>query len=132
MSGLEQLRADEGWSAVPYTDSRGVLTIGIGHRLDLPLCAAAIEAQFAHDVAHAQTRCATLACWATLSAPRQDVLVNMCFNLGFRGLTGFRRMLAALDRRAYGAAAAEMRASRWAAQVPARAARLALQMEHDG
>jgi lysozyme len=56
------------------------------------------------------------------------VLVNMIFNMGGRRLAGFRKMLAALQKKEYEQAAVEMLASAWAEQVGDRALRLAEQM----
>jgi len=128
---LEQLRRDEGVRATPYQDSEGIATIGVGHRLDHPLCQAAIEAQLRYDVEAAEAACQAFAFWPRLSGARRGVLMNMCFNLGFAGLQGFTRMLAAIEEGDYASAAAEMRDSTWATQVGARAERLAVQMETD-
>lgn len=62
--------------------------------------------------------------WRSLSPLRQEVLVNMCFNLGWPRLSQFRKMMAALQRGDFEAAAVEMMDSRWATQVGARARRL--------
>jgi len=40
---------------------------------------------------------AALGYWRMLSPPRQRVLISMCFQLGLKGLLGFKRMLAALE-----------------------------------
>lgn len=66
--------------------------------------------------------------WRALGDPRQDVLVNMCFNMGWPRLSGFHHMFAALDGGDYANAADEMLASAWASQVHDRATRLATQM----
>lgn len=67
--------------------------------------------------------------WTTLDDIRQDVLVNMAFNLGTKGLLGFPHMLAAAKGGNYHVAADEMRNSKWAGQVHNRASRLANMME---
>jgi lysozyme len=59
----------------------------------------------------------------------QEVLANMCFNLGLTGLLGFRQTLALLQAGRYGEAAAEMLRSAWAGQVGARAERLAQKLK---
>jgi lysozyme len=66
--------------------------------------------------------------WRKLCDVRQDVLVNMAFNMGVEGLLKFRHMLTAAEDGHYYAAAAEMRASQWAKQLPKRSHRLAAQM----
>lgn len=60
-----------------------------------------------------------------LDDARQTVLANMCFNLGFYGLMGFRKMWLALARHDYHEAAKQMLDSRWARQVGHRADELA-------
>jgi lysozyme len=55
----------------------------------------------------------------------QEVLANLCFNLGLAGLLGFRQTLALLQAGRYAEAAAELLRSKWAGQVGARAERLA-------
>ena len=69
--------------------------------------------------------------WRRLSDPRQDVLAQMAYQLGTRGLMNFRKALAAMQSQQWALAAAEMLDSSWAIQTPERAARLAQQM-HDG
>lgn len=70
----------------------------------------------------------TLPWYASLSPLRQDVLVNMSYNIGFEGLLGFHNTLTFIEQGAYDAAANGMLKSKWATQVPNRALRLAQQM----
>ncbi len=67
--------------------------------------------------------------WRRLDDARQDVLVNMAYNLGLAGLLGFRSMLAACEAGRFGEAGRDMLRSAWARQVHGRALRLAAQME---
>ena len=60
-----------------------------------------------------------------LSETRQDVVLCMIFNLGLKGFSEFKRMIAALERQDWGLAASEMLASRWSSQVGKRAVELA-------
>ena len=62
--------------------------------------------------------------WRDLNDERQDVLVNMAYNMGWGGLSGFQHALAALERHDYDTAADEFEDSLWAKQVPNRASRL--------
>jgi lysozyme len=66
--------------------------------------------------------------WRSLCDERQDVLVNMAYNLGTHGVLAFHHMLAAAQAGDFKTAAAEMLASTWATQVKRRATRLANQM----
>jgi len=64
-----------------------------------------------------------------LSDQRQAVLIEMAFQMGVSGLLQFKRMLSAVEDGQYFEAAAQMVESTWARQTPARAHRMALQME---
>lgn len=66
--------------------------------------------------------------WRTLNDARQDVLVNMAFNLGIRGLLGFKKMLRAASGGRFDTAATEILNSTFATQTKQRARRLAAQM----
>lgn len=63
-----------------------------------------------------------------LSPARQEVLVNMSFNLGVEGLFKFRRMWAAIRAHNFDLAADEMLDSKWARQVGSRAEELSEKM----
>ncbi|MDT4879646.1 hypothetical protein FQZ97_1153420 [compost metagenome] len=60
---------------------------------------------------------------------RQEVLVNMTFNLGAVRLSGFKKFRAAVRAANWALAAREMLDSKWATQVGARAQRLAHAMQ---
>jgi lysozyme len=60
-----------------------------------------------------------------LPAPVRNVLIEMAFQLGLKGVLNFSRMWEALKRHDYVAAADEMLDSRWAEQTPSRAEALA-------
>ena len=54
----------------------------------------------------------------------QNVLINMCLNLGFNRLSGFKKTLALIEKGSYKLASIEMLNSNWAIQVGDRAKRL--------
>lgn len=66
--------------------------------------------------------------WRTLNNPREDVLVNMAYQMGLHRLLGFKKALAAMLAGDFEEAAREMLDSAWARQTPRRARRLAEQM----
>ena len=66
----------------------------------------------------------------TLSTNRQQVLINMGFNLGTKGLLGFKNTLEFVRTGQYDAAAKGMLASKWAKQVGNRSVELAEQMRN--
>lgn len=125
-----QIIAHEGIHNRPYQDTRGYLTIGVGHCLDAkPLSKAAVMAIFNEDLADTMADLAKRAPWYTkLDDVRQRVLIDMAFNLGIGGLLAFTKMLAAVERGDYIEAADEMLSSKWSGQVGARARRLAEMM----
>jgi len=127
MSLAEDLIRDEGLRLKPYVDTVGKLTIGIGRNLsDVGITEAEARFMLANDIESAWSGLHSIAPWYTeLPRPAQDVLCNMCLNMGPTRLAGFRDFLAALRNSRWDVAAAEMLDSRWASQVGARAERLA-------
>lgn len=127
---VDELIRDEGLRLFPYTDSVGKLSVGVGRNLtDKGLSHAEAMLLLDHDLDEAILDLATFPWFVGLDDVRQRVLVNLRFQLGAAGFRRFRRMLAALAAGEFPVAAAQMRASRWATQVPTRAARLATMME---
>lgn len=124
-----QLVRDEGMRLKPYKDSVGKLTIGVGRNLDdNGISDAEAQHLLRNDVNQAMRECMGIPCFSHLNAPRQAVLVNMCFNIGLSRLMGFKKMLAALDAKNYQEAGVQMMDSKWAKQVGIRAVRLYEQM----
>lgn len=126
-----ELTADEGKRNRPYLCTAGKTTIGVGRNLDdVGLSDEEIAFLLRNDINHV---CADLdrelPWWRQMNDARQRVLANMCFNLGIRGLLGFKNTLAAMKEGRYKDAAAGMLVSKWAGQVGARAQRLAKMME---
>ena len=131
LSGLQDLKEDEGLRLMPYRCSEGYLTIGYGWNLDkVPIPGEVADLLLSIAVARAENDARTLIDFDRLTLPRQDVVVNMRYQLGAGGFRGFRRFIAAVNHGEYRMAAAEMLDSRWAQQTPTRAARLARIMEN--
>lgn len=136
-----QLRIDEGWRARRYADTVGKQTIGIGHNItddpnypftqaDEPLSDAQINLLADRDIAHAVADLDQNAnWWRAMEEPRQRVLANMCFNMGWPTLSQFKNTLTYMHFGDYASAAVNMRTSKWYGQVGARAERLAKIME---
>lgn len=131
MTLRDQLKRDEGLRLKVYADQLGHPTIGYGRALDTKgISLAEAEAMLDHDIQDATIEVDARLPWvATLDGARRAVLINMAFNLGIGGLLAFRKMLAAVERGDWAAAAGEMLDSRWATQVGPRAHRLSRQME---
>lgn len=130
MDIIEQLRRDEGVRNKPYTDTVGKLTIGVGRNLtDNGLSDTEINVLLHNDVGDITNELQTRLPWFnSLDPVRQAVLINMGFNMGFKGLDGFPKMLAATVQGNWEEAATEMLDSQWSKQVGDRATRLAKQM----
>lgn len=146
---LETLVRDEGLKLMPYTDTVCVLTIGIGTNLesvgwkgetynsedaflsDYPdgiteeEAYEAAEAELDEILGRVEELCeAKGVVWDDLSDLRQEVIVNLCYNLGLAGINGFRKMWGYLADRNYVQAGIEGLDSRWATQVKRRSHRL--------
>jgi lysozyme len=129
MTITEQLIADEGFKLRPYRCPAGKLTIGVGRNLeDTGISKAEALLMLENDIRSCADRLKGIPWFSGLNAVRQEVLINMAFNLGVAGLMGFPRMMAALERGQYVLASQEMLESKWASQVPQRAKRLAEEM----
>lgn len=132
-----QLELDEARRHTAYPDPlthAAPWTIGIGHtgpevHQGLVWTDAQIDAARDADIQHAIDGLDRIApWWRGLDSVRQNVLLDMCFNMGSGRLTGFRNMLKACAIGDYGTAADEMGNSAWAHQVGDRELRLEYQM----
>lgn len=130
---IAELRRDEGVSYVPYKDTVGIQTVGVGHNLQAcpldyvyPLNDTQVNLILAEDlylVFNGLDK--NLPWWRGLTYARQRVLANMAFNIGIAGLMGFRNTLLYVQNGEYEKAHNGMLDSKWAKQVGARANRLA-------
>lgn len=78
----------------------------------------------ASDIAECERDLRQFAWYDRLDKVRRKVVIDMRFNLGASGFRQFKKMIAALERRDYHAAAHEMINSKWYHQVGTRARRL--------
>jgi len=120
----------EGLRLRPYRCTAGKLTIGVGRNLDdNGITQAEAFALLENDIIAVEADLdRTWPWWRQMTDPRQQVLADMCFNLGVNRLGGFVNTIAAMKRGDYEAAADGMLASLWASQVGRRAQRLAKMM----
>ena len=130
--GLAQLKRNEGRRPRPYQDTKGIWTVGYGTNLTTgSLSEAAMTQMLVDRLQDVETACLSLPIWKDLSEPRQWVLLDMGYTMGFAGLMEFTEMYNALKAGDYAGAAAALRDSKWANEVGARADRLAKQMAED-
>lgn len=131
---IRQLRLHEGVEKCVYIDTVGKRTVGVGRNLDdVGLDEDEIDLLLMNDIQ--RRACNELSrvhpAWVLLSEPRQDVLIDMMFNLGAPTLQMFEQMWQAIRDQRWADAAEEMLDSKWARQVGNRALRLAKMMEHN-
>lgn len=132
----EELTLEEGERLKAYRDSVGILTIGIGHNC-VASPVAGVE-QVGDEITPEQEHALFLAdCdeaikeldkhlpwWSTLDDVRQNVLLDMCFNMGIKVLCSFHNTLISIETGDWSSAVAGMQSSKWAKQVGSRAVRL--------
>ena len=129
---ISDLKRDEGLRLTAYKDTVGVWTVGYGHAHVAPgtvWTQEQAEAALIEDVKKHNAELEKAIPWiARLDPVRRRVLQNMAFNLGVKGLLGFKNTLAMVQSGDYADAARGMLNSLWAKQVKGRAVRLAEQM----
>lgn len=122
---IQELARDEGVRQDVYTDTTGHLTLGIGHNLSITQSQFTVQALFQDDCSGAEASLDVhWPWWRNLDQVRQRVMLNLMFNLGSGGLSGFPKFLAAMKVGAWTTAAAELQDSLWFSQVGQRAVRL--------
>jgi len=127
MNHLEKmLLKHEGLRLKPYLCSEGKTTIGIGHNLDdKGITEKQAYVLLRDDIDDCIKDLAPYTWFKDLNMPRQDALINMCFNLGINRLLKFKNMVQALEVHDYEEAAKQALDSKWATQVGKRAFELA-------
>lgn len=122
----KQLEIDEGKRPKMYLDTVGKWTAGVGRNIsDRAFSEDEIQLMLSNDINLAAKDVRQLVPgFDNLDDVRQEVLVNMSFNLGYDRLSGFKKFLAAVNSSEFATASLEMLDSKWAKQVGARAVRL--------
>lgn len=122
-----RLSIDEDRRKRIYVDTVGKISGGVGRNLtDRGFRDDEIDLMLTNDVAEAVGECRRLfRGFDSLAEARQEVLVNMMFNMGYTRLAGFKKMIAAVQAGNWREAASQMLDSKWADQVGDRADRLA-------
>ena len=128
----KSLKAHEGVKASLYKDTEGHITGGCGHNFDQPLPDKLIELILDFDVQVAiEELDRAFPSWRTHSSARQNVLIELMFNLGAPRLGQFIRFWYAMEQKNYSVAAQELLSSKWATQVKGRAETLAKRLRED-
>ncbi len=127
----EMLVRHEGLRLKPYRDTVGKLTIGVGRNLDdFGLTNEEVLVLLHNDILRTMQEVRKAFPWyLRLNAVRQNVVLNMVFNLGLSRFLGFKKTIEALESKNWDIAAREMLDSKWAVQVGRRAQELSKMMK---
>jgi lysozyme len=123
MSLIEKIKHSEGYVGMPYKDSLGKPTIGYGTLL--PLTKEESELLLTHRLSEKIKELRVYEPFVSeLPANVQDVISEMCYQLGVGGVLKFKKMWNALKVGNYNEASRQMMDSVWAKQTPNRAKKL--------
>lgn len=133
------LRIDEGLRLEVYECTEGMRTIGYGHadpRLpdDAVWTLDHAEQTLSKDTKYAMMSAELLVgavVWYRLGSHRKRALTNMAYQLGYRRLSGFKKMIQAVKNGQWQLAHDEALDSLWAKQTPNRARRVAAMLLED-
>ena len=127
---IQTLIRHEGLKTKIYLDSVGKWTIGVGRNLsDVGISEAEATIMLKNDIEVAEQEVLKVVpfFWS-INGVRQEVLINMMFNLGASTFRRFVLFIAAVNDKDWLTASQEMLASRWATQVGDRATELSEMM----
>ena len=120
---ITSIKNHEGYRARSYKDTEGYDTIGYGFAVkDLVL-----QQDISHHILERKVSELIVDCfnsfpWLAKSpAKAQEVIIEMCYQMGVAGVSKFVKAIAHLKRGNWEEAAEEMLDSRWAKQTPNRA-----------
>lgn len=128
----KDLERDEDRIRLPYEDTVGKITIGVGHNLsDNGLPDHIIDLLLDYDIDEVFKGLDRLIPWWRERPEKvQLFLANLCFNLGLDGLRKWKQTLKLIEAKQYKSAAAQFRTNkRYFRQVGDRAERLAKLLE---
>ena len=123
---LEAVKLSEGFRDRVYKDTLGIDTIGYGFAIkDLVLDEDISEMILRRKLDSLIERVNKRFKWVSeLPIEAQDVIYEMCYQLGITGVSKFKKTLIYLENFEYKMASKEMLDSKWARQTPNRAKRL--------
>lgn len=113
---IQQLIRHEGISLFPYRCPKGKLTIGVGRNIeDNGISKEEALFMLKNDIERCRKEIENnIPCFKALNEVRQDVLINMCFNMGINALLGFKKTLKYIEAGDFDSASVEMLDSKWA------------------
>ena len=126
MNLIKQIKKHEGFRSTVYQCTEGYDTIGYGFAIkDLFLDKDIAELILIRNLAVLVERIKKTFPWIN-DAPEevQDVVANMCYQLGISGFSKFKKTIYLIETEQYEEASVEMLDSLWAKQTPSRAKEL--------
>lgn len=130
---MNMLIRHEGKVKHAYQDSEGYWTIGVGRLIDQRMGGGLSDDEIHYllrnDIQRVIKEAKNFAWYDSLDNPRKTVVLNMIFNLGITRFSGFKKMIAAIERGDFKEAASHAMDSKWAKQTGIRAVELAGIME---
>jgi|TARA_R110000803_G_C11946663_1_gene317187 lysozyme len=135
----KRIKDHEGYRDMVYLDTRDLATIGYGHLITkndnfepgVQYPKAQLLELFKQDLDKAEKETDELVGHIQeLHIVAKDCIIEMCFQLGKRGVQKFVKMLLALEERDYKTASLEMLDSKWHSQTPKRCKELSQLMEY--
>jgi lysozyme len=112
----------EGIRRFPYTDTKGFITIGVGHNLSIhglpsPIIDSLLESDLAEVERQLWKRDWFVEMLYYATEAQCDAIRDLAFNLGTAGLDKFVETIKAIQQKDWEKAAREIRNSQWAQEV---------------
>ena len=126
MSLIEEIKQEEGFSGTVYRCTEGFDTVGYGSRM--PITKEEAELLLEHRLKAMKAQLTGYLYDIDIKDEAWDILFNMAYQLGVKGVLNFKNMIKALKDNDYKEASIQMLDSLWAKQTPNRAKRLSDRM----
>jgi len=123
---IEDIKLEEGYSGTIYRCTEGFDTIGYGSRL--PITKEEAELLLEYRLKAMKAQLTSYLYDLDIKQEAWDILFNMSYQIGVKGVLNFKNMIKALKNNDYKEASIQMLDSLWAKQTPNRAKRLSDRM----
>lgn len=124
---IDDIKQEEGFKGTVYKCTEGFDTIGYGTRLPLSEKEAEMILEYRLNILKGNLSGSLY--MLDIDKKAWDILYNMVYQMGVKGVLNFKNMIKALEVKDYKRAGDEMLDSKWAKQTPARANRLSKAMK---
>ena len=119
-----RIKKNEGFSITPYSDQLGYKTIGFGHLIKgnekIFFTKKFLNNLFENDFNNALMQYSKIFKQKNHSMKEKELLIEMIYQLGPRGVLGFKKMIYHIDKGNKYMACLEMMQSLWYKQTPER------------